>query len=321
MVRAHIIACCVLLPICWTPPAMGVDIALSGFNQDVVLEKGSTAFAHEFDGGGGACWVEQGYSSGVTGLGAGLPNSRQFTSASGSGIVYDLQPYNAKNVLRLGDDAPLTGTLAVVSGRYGSLHFLTSSAAGPGADRKGGFPPTSVDLTLNFMDGSVGLAAALPTHDWDDTDVQAPGSLPPIAISVSTRALIFGTSATGAFQIDHRSSAAFCMYESSLGLSALGLDGRLLQSITFQQAGPAADGAIGIFAVDGTPVRVHSREFADRILSVQRKHSSANERECTRTADCPLKVADMLLEPFLDSTLLPRCLPSVVQMCKRAQQT
>lgn len=233
----------IIMGCCCTSGAMAADIATSGFNEDVVLVKGTEATVHRFDGIN-ASWVEEGYNGFVQGPGAGLPTSGQFTSATGSGVVYHLQPYKSNNVLRIGDNDPLTGTLRVVPGRYVALHLLAASGAGPG------YPPTKVDVTLNFSDGSFPLPGSLLTHDWDQTNTFAPGTPPPIAISIFARAV----NEPGTWIVDSRNVPTFCMYESMIDLTQLGTEQRILQSITFTYTAPENRGPIGIFAADGTPV-------------------------------------------------------------------
>lgn len=241
--------CLVVFALAWlAPPVVAVDIATSGFNEDVVMEPGGATFAHRFDGLA-FCWVEQGYAGPLT---MGLPVSGQFTSSSGSGIVYHLQPYTRKNVLRLGDNDPLTGSLTVAPGQYASLHLLSSEGKGFGPDNFGGYPPASIDVTLNFADGSVTVPDALHTHDWAPWNTQAPGSVPPIALEVRDRGLLASsTQGTGA-AVQNYPDGGFALYETQLDLTQLGLSGRVLQSIAFTDPSPAYDGTIGIFAVDGT---------------------------------------------------------------------
>jgi hypothetical protein len=232
--------------------APGADIAVSGFNDDAVMEVGGTHFAHRFDGVVSA-WAEDGYLDPAGDPPAqGLPSSRQFTSATGSGIVYHLQPYDSNNVLRLGDNDPLSGTLTVAPGRYASVHVLTASGAG----LNGGlaYPDPNVGVTLNFADGSVPLAGGILTHDWTPSNTFAPGAIPPIALSVPNRVYFMSAASGTSAQLDSRPGVDFAMYESAIDLVNLGLDGRTLQSVTFQHPAGAPTGTIGVFAVDGTPV-------------------------------------------------------------------
>lgn len=231
-------------------PVVAVDIATSGFNEDVVMEPGGASFAHRFDGLA-FCWVEQGYQQRP--LTMGLPASGEFTSSTGSGIVYHLQPYTRKNVLRLGDNDPLVGSLTVAPGQYASLHLLSSAGKGFGPDNFGGFPPASIDVTLNFADGSVTVPDALHTHDWAPWNTDAPGPVPPIALEVRDRGLLSGSTQDVSAAVETYPDGGFALYETQLDLTQLGLSGRVLQSLTFTDPAPAYDGTIGIFAADGTP--------------------------------------------------------------------
>ena len=68
-------------------PSPGANIAISGFNEDVVTEIGARTFAHRFDGWG-ASLIEQGAKD-RTGRVArvGLPPSRQFAASTAQGGV------------------------------------------------------------------------------------------------------------------------------------------------------------------------------------------------------------------------------------------
>lgn len=227
---------CAVVGLALVLPQIGTaaDIAVSGFNEDVVAPINGPAFLHEFDVRS-AVWIENGYHGAV-----GLPSSRTFVSATGSGAVYHLQPYDAKNVLRMGDDNPFSGTMLVQPGQYSDLHILAAS----GTDSSGLTPQTlgqSSDITLNFADGAVTLPKALQAYDWDIVASQAPSSV--IAITGLDRR-------TDAGGLDTRHH--FSMYETTLNLSDLGLSGRVLQSITFSDI--SMHQATGVFAIDGTPV-------------------------------------------------------------------
>lgn len=252
-----VVICALLVAGSLGSPSHAANIAASGFNEDVVMEAGSTHFAHAFDAFN-SCWVETGYG----GATSGLPVSRQFVSATHSGVVYQLQPYNGNNVLRLGDDDPRNGTLVLAPGQYSSLHILSASGIGSGINDMGAFPPTNLDITLNFADGSVLLPGFLFTHDWTPSNTNAPGAIPPIALLIQDRGAMpiitgqpFPTSGTSA-EIDHRTNPQFALYETTLDLTQAQVDysQRILQSINFTDHGPATAGPIGVFAVDGTPV-------------------------------------------------------------------
>ena len=171
----------------------GANIAVSGFNEDVVTEIGASPFAHRFDGWG-ASLIEQGAKdkSGRTAT-VGLPSSRQFVSATGSGVTYFLQPYDAVNALRMGDGDPQTGTMTVVAGQYSALHILAASGTGGGTAEK-----QTGDVILNFIDGSVTLPGALLAYDWGT------GPASGVAIGGMARNLLGGASG-GAVSVQYAS--------------------------------------------------------------------------------------------------------------------
>jgi hypothetical protein len=240
------------------PAARAANIVVSGFNEDVVTENAATHFGHRFDlfTPNPTDWVENGLAVGGH-TAVGLPTSGTFTSATGSGVVYHLQPYNGNNALRMGDGDPASGTLNVAAGRYSFLHILAASSTdGSAAPKELG---QSSDITLNFADGSVTLPQALVAYDWNSASAsQFP---PPTAATVNAAIALGGldrnelgagmTSST-AEALDTSFPHAFAMYETTLNLGALGLSGRILQSVAFNDVN-ALHGATGVFAVDGTP--------------------------------------------------------------------
>ncbi len=223
----------------------GVNIAVSGFNEDVVTEIGASPFAHRFDGWG-ASLIEQGATD-KTGRVAtvGLPPSRQFVGATGSGVTYILQPYNGANALRMGDGDPQTGTMSVVAGQYSALHILTGSGTGGGTAGK-----LSGNVVLNFVDGSVTLPGALLAYDWGT------GPANDVAIGGMARNVL-GEASGGNVNIQYASDyagvvqpIAYKLYEDTIDLSALGFSGRTLSSIGFTNAEDAF-GATDVMAIDG----------------------------------------------------------------------
>lgn len=228
-----------------TPSARGANIAVSGFNKDVVTEAAAGAAAQPFDGYRDA-WIETGHVDRYHLVAhAGLPGSRQIQSATGSGVTYELQPYDRANVLRLGGDDPKTGTINVTPGHYSSLHILSTTAAAPLSETNSHpeFAPGSFSLRLTFDDTT--SVYAVPTHDWDISNPSAPGRIPPVAISVSDR--FFND------YVDHRPTPTFSLFEATLDLTARGLSGHELRSVTASFP-TTLGGVVGVFAIDGTPV-------------------------------------------------------------------
>jgi hypothetical protein len=229
------------------------NIAVSGFNEDVVTEIGASPFAHRFDGWG-ASLIEQGAKD-KNGRVAnvGLPPSRQFVSATGSGVTYFLQPYDAPNALRMGDSDPQMGTMTVVPGGYSALHILVASGTGGGTATK-----QTGDLTLNFVDGSVKLPGGLAAYDWGTGPAGgvAIGGMARNVLGAASGAIVsvqYASDYTGVGQ-----PIAYKLYEDTLNLAALGFSNRTLTSITFTNVTPnsLADlpGATDVMAIDGTAV-------------------------------------------------------------------
>ena len=227
-------------------PAGAKGIALSGFNEDVVTENAPLHSGHRFDryAPSPADWVETGVSDGIY-RAVGLPSTRSFLSATGSGVTYHLRPYNADNVLRLGDDDPSSGTMSVVPGQYSSLHILAASGTG------GGTPTGQTsDITLNFAGASFTLRHALLAYDWYLPAGNAPASA--VALNGLDRNYLGVNQFTSsAVVIDAFRRQQFALYESKIDLARLGFSGRVLQSVTFNDV-DAAHSATGVFAVDGT---------------------------------------------------------------------
>jgi hypothetical protein len=134
-------------------------IAVSGFNADVIVDKDTTArVAHTYDGNAIA-WFEAGA---VDDLGNphndGVPAGQNVTSATGSGVVYAIQPAAGNNVLRIARTEDGTLTLNTPA-PYTSLWVLASSGSGGGMD----------DVTINYDDGTSDvMPASYDASDWCD---------------------------------------------------------------------------------------------------------------------------------------------------------
>ncbi|MDB5301708.1 MAG: hypothetical protein JWO87_3371 [Phycisphaerales bacterium] len=229
--------------------ARGANIAVSGFNDDVVTEASPTRFGRQFDSTTffPADWVETFTRVGTV---PGLPSSHVFTSATGSGVVYHLQSYTANNVLHMGGGDPTSEAMTVISGQYSALHILAASGT-DGTTALDVLGHTS-DITLNFTDGSVTLPGALLAYDWNINNSKAPSNIVaigPICINV----LVDGAStppAASSLLDTGTYGTGYGLYETTLNLSDLGLSARTLNSITFNDVN-ATHSTTGVFAVDG----------------------------------------------------------------------
>lgn len=205
-------------------------IALTGWNQDVVLEDSAfPAYTADFDTFG-SLWFEAGWN----GHSDGLPSSLTFTSQFNPAVTFQFRPYTTNNVLRLDTSVSgMTGTLTLVTpAPYRSLAILASSGNGRGSGQ----------VVLNFVDGTSISNLSFIALDWYDfsTNLALAGlgrrdsALPPPG---------YGTAGTG-----------FGFFETDLDLVTLGLDRKFLKSLTFTK--PANPSVTGIFSVSGEPSKV-----------------------------------------------------------------
>lgn len=218
-------------------------VPLTGWNADVIVERGGDPSKHTaFDGGLGL-WFMEGYLGHV----AGFPASESFTSSTESGALYRLQPADENNVLLLSNggtlpftDQPLpenpSGRLTLKNPRsFTSLAIAAASGSGGG----------NGEIMLHFADGSTSSAYPLKADDW----WTRPDRESPTAIAGLYR--LYGRS--GEHRPQSSSNYGFGLYETLIDLSASGLDGKVLTEIEFTMASAFTT---GIFAVSGQSVEI-----------------------------------------------------------------
>jgi hypothetical protein len=200
-------------------------------------------FDYGFDPGLGA-W----YENGTAGLNNGLPAGKNFTSqitnsVTGTSTAFHLQPAGGPNVLKMGDitQHPVitSCTLSLATpARYSSLAILATSGFGSGT------------LTLNFTDGSTSGPYSYDAPDWN---IFVGNDMAKVALGPVGRNGDVGSNGLG-FVFD--GAPDYVMYETDLNLTAQGLDGKVLQSITFTSASNPPDpfAITGVFAVSGVGV-------------------------------------------------------------------
>ena len=146
-----------------------IPIAVSGFNQDVVVEKGavndptthfSAAVTATMDAGTAKIantWYESGLPGGE---GGGLPSAGVFTSAADPSARFLLAPYTGPNALFLDQDNP-SGTLTFATPMdLHSLSILTSSGLGTSTS-------PVLGLTIHFTDGTPAMSGlSVVSPDW-----------------------------------------------------------------------------------------------------------------------------------------------------------
>jgi sugar lactone lactonase YvrE len=221
--------------------AAGGPLAVSGFNQDVVVPNTATGgntsyYAESFDGT--FAFYESNLDAisytGGNGHTLGLPVSRTFASLTDGATVFQFAPYTANNVLYLTAAAP-SGLLSLSSpAAYDSLSILAASANGGG----------NGSLVIQFSDGTSSPPLAFLADDWY---VIAAGAL-----------THFGRIYCGyynAFYTDDYSGAAPNLYETTVDLDALGLNARPVAAVTFTMpdgVGTTTNTRTGVFALSGT---------------------------------------------------------------------
>jgi autotransporter-associated beta strand protein len=226
------------------------SLPLSGFNQDVVVEKGSanpqnsvtTAFDNTSKTAGYA-FFESGYSG--TASGHGLPAAGVgFTSNSNPQTTFQFQPYNSNNVLLLNEGA--SGTLTIAGNpaiRADSLSFLESAA-------NGASPET---ITVNFADGtSTSFSESVP--DWY-TSPMTPALITSDRLNLSNDTIQQTANVPQFFEFDYTLSP--------------GDAGKNLQSISFTNNSTVAGNALGVFAVSGMGESAVEQSFYNNNVIVE----------------------------------------------------
>ena len=221
-------------------------IALKGWNADVIVEPGGDALKHTDFDGRSSMWITQESQRHV----AGFPETGRFTSSSGSGVLYQLQPLEQNNVLLLSERATSADNEQALSGSpVGQLELVnprsfTSIAivAASGGGTIGG----KGSVTLHFADGSSSPEIPLNADDW----WTRPDVVSPTAIAGLYRMNV----QTGTEITQSGSDYGFGLYETMIDLSAMGLDGKMLTGMEFTMASASKT---GIFAVSGQSAEIH----------------------------------------------------------------
>ena len=102
-----------------------IPVPVTGWNTDVIVEVGSQPVANWPFDGLGIQWIE----SGFMGHADGFPNSRQFTSAVNTNVLFQLQPYDSANVLLLSSKVDLGLVPSVPPDRAAGILTLSPACA------------------------------------------------------------------------------------------------------------------------------------------------------------------------------------------------
>jgi autotransporter-associated beta strand protein len=233
-----------------------LPLSVSGYNQDVVVEHTATpanfrtfitrGFDNANTNSGGFAFFESGYNGTNASGNAGLPQNHTFTSASTSLTEFTLPSYTGNNALILNSNGG-TGTLTLSQhGSFGDISILAAGANGS----------ASLNVTLDFTDGSSILASSLTVPDWFSSSTAA-------YTAVSRVSLSDGSVQTAA--------GGPKLYEEDITVPS-GYTSKLLSGITFSNTTTAAGESVGIMAVSGyAPNQTYSNDVtvtADSTLDI-----------------------------------------------------
>jgi hypothetical protein len=220
-------------------------IGVTGFNRDVIFENSLSTSATPFDDET-TTYIADGFQ-GKAGLPSGVFPSRLPNAVTGATTRYQLQPFDANNVLMI-EAADVQGTLTLVAPHA----FRTLSIAAASSNAR--FVSGDSTLILNFQDGSTSAAINYHARDWwGEGQNNDPNRILAAGVSRTTNVGLHIPSST--VQID-TIYTKFNLYETTLDLSNIdGVDytHKRLQSITFRVANGAE--RTGIFAVSGVIAR------------------------------------------------------------------
>jgi len=194
----------VAVPQAAAQPSGWLPLQLTGFNADVIADREpSVRFAQLFDAGCCA-WFEAGLvDDNGTEHDDGILPGQVFSSLTGSGVNYLIQPAVFNNVLQVSNNpdaqaqgVPANGTLTLLNpAAYSQIAIFASGGNGGGVGT----------LTVNYDDGST-LDASYNSQDWCG-GTNALSVIPPSPIATLGSAGISrvtgGATATGATKFSY----------------------------------------------------------------------------------------------------------------------
>ncbi len=197
----------------WSAPvsAQMYPVQATGWNRDIVVERTAvapwSAAAMSFDTFNNWSWYERGLAGTL-----GLPQGGAFASVVDPTTLGQLQPYNALNALFL-DVTTATGSLTLVPAaqtRYDALAIFASSSNGGG----------SGTLVVTFTDASTSASIVLNAGDWFN-------------VTTNNALNALGRANLGTSTVEATTGSNPRIYQTSIDMVALGLNGRAVQSISF----------------------------------------------------------------------------------------
>jgi len=175
------------------------------------------------------------YEHGLAGSGdqPALPSGGAFTSMADGTTQVQLQPYDGLNVLQLSPSSTSSGTLTFAATDQRAYSRLAIFAASTNAGQE-----SAGSLTITFTDGTTAEGLTYLAQDWFFHSAHN-------AIVALGRAYLPGDSF-------HNPSYDPRIYQTTLDLTALGLDTKPIRSLTFGMAsGGNSNRTTAIFAISG----------------------------------------------------------------------
>lgn len=203
-------------------------LSLTGWNRDVVMENAPNPVAEPF-GFDDSTWFEDG----LDGYFNGLPASGRIVDQHDPHVVFQLQPYSAKNALVL-DESESTATLTLATPvACSKLNIL---AATPFERSSSG------TFVVKYVDGTVSQPKSFLAHTWIGLNIfgePIPSVFPPVGKSFSGDEFNYV-----------RGDFGFTMYQTEVDLSSEPQAGKAIAALEFTRVDEPGY-MVGIFAVSG----------------------------------------------------------------------
>lgn len=198
-----------------------IAITADSFEEDLIANAGQSALASTTGGIGEAVLFEAGFN----GRADGLPVTGSFASDLNSDISYQLQPYDANNVMMLTYASPSDSLVLQSAGKYSSVAVLGFSA----------FEDSNLTVTLHFADAS-SQQASWSLIDWGNGG----GAYTFPRLDYRTNDNIFST--------------GYSFYELAIAVDEAN-QSKLLESVTVSNSGfNNTWSSVSVFALSGAAV-------------------------------------------------------------------
>jgi hypothetical protein len=198
-----------------------IAITPESFEEDIIANAGQTALASTTAGIGEAVLFETGFN----GRSDGLPVNGSFVSDLNSDISYQLQSYDANNVMMLTYASPSDSLVLQSAGKYSAVAVLGFSA----------FEDSNLTVILNFADDS-SQQTSWSLIDWGNGG--GAHTFPRLNYRTD----------------DNSFSSGYSFYELEIAVDEIN-QSKLLESVTVSNSGfNNSWSSVSVFALSGTAV-------------------------------------------------------------------